>query len=216
MKIYDLIAFDLDGTLTDPASGLVKSFAYALDRMGIDYGDRSSLVQFIGPPLYSEWKRLYRLSDEEADRALRTFREYFAEYGWWDNRLYDGIPEMLSALRAAGKTLLVATSKPEHFAKDILKLFHIDVYFDFVAGALTEKIRETKAEVLSYALDAFPDIPRERCILVGDRRYDAEGAALCGIDSLGVLYGHGSREELLSSGFTALAETVGDVARLLV
>lgn len=215
MKRYDLIAFDLDGTLTDPASGLVKSFAYALDRMGVDYGDRSSLTQFIGPPLYSEWRRLYGFSAEEADRALSYFHEYFSVHGWCDNRVYDGIAPMLATLRSRGKTIVLATSKPEHYAKDILDLFELTPYFDFICGAINEKVREKKHEVLDFALDAFPDIPRERCILVGDRKYDAEGAAMCGIDSMGVLYGHGSREELSCCGFTYVVQTVEDIAKQL-
>ncbi len=213
---YDLIAFDLDGTLTEPSSGLIKSFAYALTKMGLDYGTRESLVRYIGPPLYSEWKHEYGLSDEETDLALAYFHEYYADRGWCDNRVYDGVTDMLAALRAAGKRIALATSKPERFATKILDLYGLTPYFDFVAGAISEKIRDKKHEVLAYVLDAFPDIPRERCILVGDRRYDAEGAAVCGIDSLGVLYGHGSREEITGCGFTYFVEEVKDIASLLL
>lgn len=211
MKRYELIAFDLDGTLTEPSEGLVASFAYALDRMAVDYGTRESLVRYIGPPLYTQWRQDYGFSVEEADRALAYFHDYYASRGWRENRVYDGIPALLERLRARGYRIALATSKPEHFARDILELFHLTPYFDRIVGAVDEKVREKKSEVLDFVLSSFPELARERCILVGDRVYDAEGAALCGIDSLGVLYGHGSREEIDAAGFTYVAETVEDI-----
>lgn len=211
MKRYELIAFDLDGTLTEPSEGLVASFAYALDRMAVDYGTRESLVRYIGPPLYTRWRQDYGFSVEEADRALAYFHDYYASRGWRENRVYDGIPALLERLRARGYRIALATSKPEHFARDILDLFHLTPYFDRIVGAVDEKVREKKSEVLDFVLSSFPELARERCILVGDRVYDAEGAALCGIDSLGVLYGHGSRAEVDAAGFTYVAETVEDI-----
>ncbi len=216
LKPYDLIAFDLDGTLTDPASGLVKSFSYALTHMDVDYGDPADLTRFIGPPLFSEWQKVYGFTEEQASLALQYFHEYFGKYGWCDNRVYDGVSSMLAALRAEGKIIVLATSKPEHYAKDILDYFDLTQYFDFICGALNERERDKKHEVLSYALDNFLHIPRERCILVGDRKYDAEGAAMCGIDSLGVLYGHGSREEVTACGFTYVVERVEDIVAALI
>lgn len=215
MKNYRLILFDLDGTLTDPTSGLVSSFAYALDKMGVDYGTKESLTRFIGPPLKEEWIRTFGFSEEEGERALSLFREEFSARGWCDNRMFDGIPAMLDALRAAGKKIALATSKPEVFAKKILALFGISDRFDTVGAATLDGSREKKIEVIEYVLARFPDIPREEAILVGDRKYDAEGARLAGIDSLGVLYGCGSEEELIASHFTAYAGSVGEITRLL-
>lgn len=215
MKNYRLILFDLDGTLTDPTSGLVSSFAYALDKMGVDYGTKESLTRFIGPPLKEEWIRTFGFSEEEGERALSLFREEFSARGWCDNRMFDGIPAMLDALRAAGKKIALATSKPEVFAKKILALFGISGRFDMVGAATLDGSREKKIEVIEYVLARFPDIPREEATLVGDRKYDAEGARLAGIDSLGVLYGCGSEEELIASHFTAYAGSVGEITRLL-
>ena len=113
MKKYEVIAFDLDGTLTDPEEGLTSGFAYALSKLGIPYESKKSLARFIGPPLKAEFMAVYRFSDEEAEECVRLFREYFSVYGWWDNKLYDGVPEMLEALKRKGKTLILATSKPE-------------------------------------------------------------------------------------------------------
>jgi phosphoglycolate phosphatase len=216
MPKYDLILFDLDGTLTDPASGLVKSFSYALSRMGVDCRDRESLKRFIGPPLYDEWQRVYGFSAEESGKALDYFHEYYEVHGWCDNVMYEGIPALLAALKAAGKRIVLATSKPERFAKKVLRLFDIHTYFDFEAGAYSDRIRDKKWEVLQYSLDAVGASDYARCILIGDRKYDAEGAAICGIDSIGVLWGHGTEEEITTSGFTYVAKTPEDVVKLLL
>ena len=213
MKKYEVIAFDLDGTLTDPEEGLTSGFAYALSKLGIPYESKKSLARFIGPPLKAEFMAVYRFSDEEAEECVRLFREYFSVYGWWDNKLYDGVPEMLEALKRKGKTLILATSKPEVFAKKILKLFDIEKYFDFIGGATLDHTRVEKNEVLAYALES---VGGGEAILVGDRKFDAEGARTCGIDSLGVLYGHGSREELFEANFTYLAEKVSDILKILI
>lgn len=216
MKTYSLILFDLDGTLTDPTSGLIASFSYALDRMHIDYGTRESLTRFIGPPLKEAWMSEFSLSAEEGARALSLFRSYFGEYGWSDNRLYDGVTQMLDRLRDGGCRIALATSKPQIFAERILTLFGIRDRFDFVGAATLDGSRERKNEIVEWVLAHFSDMPRSEAILVGDRRYDAEGAALCGIDSLGVLYGCGERAELLAAPFTAYAETVEAVAAMLL
>ena len=214
-KIYKYIAFDLDGTLTDPEAGLTSGFAYALSKMGIAYESKASLVRFIGPPLKAEFRAAYGMSDSEAEECVRLFREYFQVYGWWDNKLYEGISEMLSTLKERGKILLLATSKPEIFACKILRLFDIMKYFDFVGGATLDHTRVEKNAVLSYALESV-EAEKDKSVLVGDRVFDAEGARACGIDSLGVLWGHGSREEIFSSGFTYTAETVSALTEILV
>ena len=215
MKKYDIIAFDLDGTLTNPERGLKESFAYALRKKNIRFSSKEELKRFIGPPLYEEWQRCFGLTPKESAEMLLIFREFFAVYGWWDNEIYPGVPEMLSELKKRGKTIILATSKPEIFAKKILDLFDISRYFDFVGGASTDKTRDKKCEVLEYSLGSVGVKDRSRCILVGDRCFDAEGANICGIDSLGVLYGHGTEEEIASSGFTYIAKTTEEVLEIL-
>lgn len=216
MKKYDYIAFDLDGTLTDPEVGLVKGFIYAFDRIGIKYDSPESLRRYIGPPLHQEWKREYGFTEEQTREAISIFREYYDKTGWAENRVYDGIVEMLERLKAAGKTIVLATSKPENTARRIMALFGLDKYFDFCGGASTSSTRDKKWEVLEYSLDAVNATDDARCILVGDRKYDAEGAAICGIDSIGVLWGHGTEEEITASGFTYVAKTPEDVVKLLL
>ena len=215
MKEYTTVAFDLDGTLTDPEAGLTSAFAYGLSKMGIEFGDKKNLRRFIGPPLKAEFMAVYGFSDEEAEECVRLFREYFAVYGWWDNKLYEGIAKMLDALKKSGKKIILATSKPENFAIKIVRLFDIEKYFDFIGGATLDHTRVEKSAVLSYALDAV-NADRAHAILVGDRVFDAEGAQSCGIDSLGVFYGHGSREEINSAGFTHTAESVSDILKIIM
>lgn len=219
MKKYDYIAFDLDGTLTDPAEGLTQGFVYAFRKMGIEYESKEALKKYIGPPLLETWQNELGLSFDEAEKMVLIFREYYNIYGWWDNKIYTGIEKLLSSLKESGKKLILATSKPEDTAKSVLKLFGIDKYFDFIGGADGHKDRDKKWEVLDYSLRNIgieKDSPlKEKCIMIGDRMYDAEGARIYGIDSLGVLWGHGSIEELSSAGFSYLARTPDEVYNLL-
>ena len=220
MKKYDVIAFDLDGTLSDPAHGLIQGFIYCFKKLGIAYESENDLRKYIGPSLYEEWQEDFGFTPDEANDAIEVFREYYNIYGWWDNTLYEGIPEMLDALRGAGKKIVLATSKPLDTAKKVLALFGLTDYFDFIGGAVSHQ-NDQKWQVLNWSLSSVgidvtnPD-DLERCILVGDRKYDAEGAKICGIDSMGVLYGHGTEEEIYSSGFTLYAHSVADICKTLI
>ena len=219
-KNYDIIAFDLDGTLTNPERGLVSGFVYALKKMGTEYGDKSSLRKYIGPPLIESWEADYGYTREEASRAVEIFREYFGVYGWWDNELYAGIKELLARLKAAGKRIILSTSKPDIYSSKILKLFEIDEYFEFSEGATADHSREAKCDVLRYALDKIGigegKDELSRCVLVGDTRFDVEGAGIVGIDSIGVLYGFGTEEQLKMEGATYIARIVADIADILL
>jgi len=216
VKKYDVIAFDLDGTLTNPEKGLVAGFRYAFDKLGIKYESPESLKRFIGPPLFDEWKRSFGLSDAECTEALRVFREFYDVYGWRENEPYPKIVEMLAELRASGKKLVVATSKPERVANKVLNYFDLAKYFDFISTATLDKSRDKKCEVLEYALNSIGSPDKAKCVLVGDRKYDAEGAEIVGVDSIAVLYGHGSAAEISSAGFTYIAESVSDILKILI
>ena len=212
--MYNKILFDLDGTLTDPAVGITNSVAYALEKFGITVEDKMELCKFIGPPLLDAFSEYYGFSKEESLKALEYYREYFRSVGIFENKLYPGTAELLASLKFSGKRIILATSKPEKFAKIILEHFKIDSYFDFVGGATLDHTRVEKSAVLSYALDSV-GADRDSSILVGDRVYDAEGASICGISSLGVLWGHGTYEEIHSSGFTHVAATPEEVFEIL-
>lgn len=215
-KVYDIIAFDLDGTLTDPSRGFIEGCKYAFSKMGMECESDEALKRFIGPALFDEWQICYGFSPEEARRAVMLFREYYSVYGWWDNEIYPGVREMLAALKSGGKKLILATSKPEVFARNILDKFSLTEYFDFIGAATSNLKREKKWEVLSYALDGIGARELSKCIMVGDRKYDAEGAKICGIDSLGVLYGHGTWEEHIAAGFNYVCKTTRDVTDILI
>ena len=220
IKKYDVIAFDLDGTLSDPARGLIQGFVYCFKKLGMPYENEESLRKYIGPSLYEEWQEDFGFTPDEANNAIELFREYYNIYGWWDNDLYEGIPAMLDELKRAGKKIVLATSKPLDTAKSILKLFGLTKYFDFVGGATSHQ-NDQKWQVLNWSLssvgvDLNDPVALAKCVLIGDRKYDAEGAKICGIDSIGVLYGHGTKEEMQTSGFTALVENVSDIPKILI
>lgn len=209
---FDTILFDLDGTLTDPGIGITNSIAYALEQRGMPVPPREQLFRFIGPPLLEEFQKVYGVTEAEARELVAQFRVYFESRGIFENRMYDGIPEMLQRLRDHGCRLVLATSKPEVFAEQVLEHFSLRQYFTAVAGSTIDEGRTDKAEVIAYALDKLEAAGRP--LMVGDRRHDVVGAQANNIPCLGVLYGYGSRQELTEAGAVRLAETVEDVADL--
>ena len=212
---YDTILFDLDGTLTDPVEGITNSVAHALEKWGIHVEDKRELNKFVGPPLHAAFSEYYGFSEADAIKCVEYYREYFKDTGIFENKVYEGIPELLAELRASGKKLIVATSKPEEFALRILKHFSLYTYFDFVAGATMDSSRVKKADVIAYALESSGVTDLSRTVMVGDREHDILGARATGLDSLGVLYGYGSREELEAAGATYIVERVSDIGTLL-
>lgn len=212
-KITTLL-FDLDGTLTDPMEGITKSVQFALKKQGIIEEDLWNLTKFIGPPLMDSFQKYYDFSEEEAKQAVIDYREYFAPTGKFENKVYEGIPEMLAALKEKGFTLALATSKPEVFALDILEHFGLKQYFDFVGGALLTG-RTDKAEVISYVLQSI-GADKEETVMIGDREHDLIGAAKNDLFSVGVLYGYGDREEHEKAGVGQIVETVEELRNYLL
>lgn len=202
------LLFDLDGTLTDPGEGITNSVAYALERFGIRVEDRRELYPYIGPPLTDSFVRCHGLTPEQAVEALWLYREYFGVKGMLENTLYDGIAALLEKLQNDGYTLLVATSKPEEYTVQILQHFGLDSYFAFVAGNTLDESRPTKASVIAYLRERYPAICAENAVMIGDRKYDVEGALQNGLPSIGVLYGYGSREELEAAGATVIVDNL--------
>ena len=213
--MFENILFDLDGTLTDPGEGITNSVKYALNKRGITVSDKTKLYSFIGPPLKDSFEQYYGLSPDEALDAVDDFREYFRPQGIFENYLYDGIREMLESLKGKGKRLIIATSKPEEFAKQILERFDLLRYFDFVAGATMDSNRICKADVIRYALESCDICNLDTCIMIGDREHDVIGSAENGIKCIGVLWGYGNRDELLSAGCDYIAERVDDILTII-
>ena len=213
--MYQTILFDLDGTLTDSGPGIMNSVAYALDKYGVHVQDKSELRRFVGPPLVEEFIKYCGVTQTEAEKLLGYYREYFVDRGMFENEVYGGVEELLARLCADGKQVIVATSKPEPFAIKILEHFGIAKYFSFIAGATLDEKRTSKDEVIRYALDACGVNDLSSVVMVGDREYDVTGAKAIGTDSVGVLYGYGSRAELESAGATFIAEKVEDIYKFI-
>lgn len=219
--MYDIILFDLDGTLTDPGEGITNSVAYALSGWGITVADRTELYRFIGPPLKDSFMEYYGFTPEEADAAIVAYRAYFRDRGIFENRVYDGIEELLKSLKAHGKTVALATSKPEEFARRILVRFGLDGYFDLIAGATMDSSRSRKGDVIAYALESLETekgiaVSKAATVMVGDRRQDIRGAKENGLDSIGVLFGYGDRTELETAGATHIAPAVEDILSIIM
>lgn len=237
-KNYTYILFDLDGTITDPGIGITNSVMYALKHFGITETERSKLYKFIGPPLADSFKDFYGFSDEQAQKAVQVYREYYTDKGIFELSLYDGIPELLRDLHATGKKVVLATSKPEIFARQILDHYNLSQYFSVIAGSDMAETRVKKGEVIAYALDlcgltqqddnltklgnsltqqsnSLVQQSNTDCVMIGDRKHDIIGATQNKLDSIGVLFGYGGREELENAGATMIAQNVTELRELL-
>lgn len=211
--MYQTILFDLDGTLTDSAPGIIHSVQYALNKYGIKAEDEELRV-FIGPPLIHSFQERFGFDHDKALEAVAFYREYFTAGGMFENSVYPGIEKLLGKLKQDGKRLAVATSKPELFSRQILEHFALTPYFDFIGGAAMDESRATKTEVLAYVLETLQADPKT-AVMIGDRKNDIEAAAALGTQSIGVLYGYGSKEELAAAGATVFAETPEDIYRII-
>lgn len=216
---YKKIFFDLDGTITEPVMGITNAIIYALDKYNIKVAERSELYKFIGPPLRYSFREFYGFSESDSEQAVKYYREYYADKGLIENEIMPGMEEAIKALKEAGYNLYVATSKPETFAIKILENLNLAQYFDIIAGSSMDNKRDTKELVLSYLLerlniekgsDAIKDI-----VMIGDRKFDIEGANCFGIDSIGVLFGYGNREEFEKAGATYIVETAEGMVKVI-
>lgn len=212
---YSYVLFDLDGTITDPEEGITKSVQYALQHFSIEVQERRELYKFIGPPLKDSFMEFYGFTEQQAGEALLKYRERFEVTGWRENVVYDGMEKLLRHLRRRGKRIMLATSKPEVFAEQILVYFGLRDYFDFVGGASLDGRRNYKADVIRYVLDANGISSREKVVMVGDRKFDILGAKEFGLETVGVLYGYGDREELTTAGADHLVGSVAELEALL-
>jgi len=200
--MYNTVMFDLDGTIIDSAEGIMNSFAYTFKRLGLPAVPRGEMGVFIGPPLEYSFETICGLGCEGAERAVKIYREYYREKGMYEIKVYEGAEDMLRGLKARGKRIVLATSKYEPYALRIIENIGFAGYFDFAAGSLERGERGTKADVIEYALERT-GTEKESALMVGDRIHDIAGAREAGIDSVGALWGYGSREELSGATYTA-------------
>jgi phosphoglycolate phosphatase len=209
-----LVIFDLDGTLTDSAQGVVSSFRHALSKIGAEVPDGDLASRIVGPPMHHTLRSMGL--GEQTDAAIAAYRADYVARGWAMNGLFDGIPQLLADLRAAGVRLAVATSKAEPTARRIVEHFGLDGHFEVVAGASVDGVRATKADVLAHALAQLEPLP-ERVVMVGDRSHDVEGAAAHGIDTVVVGWGYGQADFDGATVVSAIAHvsTVDDLREVL-
>lgn len=217
--MYRYVLFDLDGTLTDSREGICKSVQYALVKVGRPAPELKELECFIGPPLKTSFREFYNIVGEEAERAVAFYRERYSDVGKYENMPYEGIADMLRAVRDAGYILAVASSKPELYVEDILKHFDLYDYFHHVVGSDMEGKRGEKEDVIEEVfrrMDLDEIKRKEQAIMVGDRHFDINGAKHFGLDSVGVTYGFAKDNELVEAGATYVVDTVKELQELLL
>lgn len=212
---YQNVLFDLDGTLTDPAEGITNAVAHALRRMGKAVPPREELLCYIGPPLTYGFIEYAGVPASEADHAVELYREHFATKGLFENKMYEGVPELLRSLKDAGIGVYLATSKPTVFSERILNHFCIAEYFDGIVGSELDGRRVDKTEVIRYVLDTY-GIPRDSAVMVGDRKFDIAGALSEGIAAIGVSYGYGTPEELTDAGAEVIAKSPEELLGMIL
>lgn len=215
--MFQYILFDLDGTLTDPKEGITKSVQYALAAFGIDEPDLDKLIPFIGPPLKSSFMDFYQMSDEDAVKAVAKYRERFNDIGIYENAIFPGIAKLLSDLKEQGKKISIASSKPTCLVNRILDHFEIMQYFDYVVGSELDGTRSKKEEVVEEALRLMvPETERHLVAMVGDRKFDIEGAKAFGLVGIGVSFGYAGEHELEEAGADYIVDTVEELGQLLM
>lgn len=213
---YKYILFDLDGTLTDPKEGITKSIQYALRKYNIFVEDLDSLEKFIGPPLRDSFSEFYGFSIDKAAEAVEFYREYYRSKGIFQNIVYPGIEDALKVLKLEGCILITATTKPTLFAEQILEHFGLKQYFSAVVGSNLDGTRSRKGDIIKYIIETFNIKSTTEMVMIGDRKYDMEGARENGIHSIGVTYGYGTLQELQQSSPTYIAENAKDIVKLIL
>ena len=214
--MFDLILFDLDGTLTDPKEGITNCVKYALHHFGIEENDEATLLKFIGPPLYDSFRGIYGFSHDDANLCVEKYRERFSTIGLFENDVLDGAVEILRELKKAGKTTALATSKPLVFAERIVERYGLAEYLDFVVGADLKGGLNYKDEVINEVLKQAKPSDLSKVVIVGDRMHDILGAKKCGISSIGVKCGYAEENELENAGANFIFENLFEVKDFLL
>lgn len=216
--MFKYLFFDLDGTLTDSEEGITKSLCYALKFFGIDNPDDKMLRKFIGPSLSYSFKNYCGFDEEKARQATLKYRERFESIGLYENKLYNGIEDMLAKLKSIGKNIVLATSKPYPYAIKILDYFDITKYFTLISGAEFEGSKLEKEDIIERAIVklGFVGNRKDAIAMIGDRRYDIHGAKVTGVTSIGVKYGFSEENELEEEGADYIFNKVQDLCEFLI
>ncbi len=207
---YQNILFDLDGTLTDPKVGITKSVAHALRHFGIIVEDTDTLTDFIGPPLAHTFAKRFGFDDAQCTKAIEVYREYFSVTGKFENTVYPFTRDMLEYAKNTGLRLFVATSKPELFARDILIHFGLDGYFTDIVGIAMDEEKVEKDVIVSRVIERY-SLDRQKTLMIGDRKFDIDGAHKNGVDCCAVLFGYGNRAEFEEYNADCIIDTNEDL-----
>ena len=206
------ILFDLDGTLTDSGEGILNCAELGLRHFGLPVPSREEMRVFVGPPLHETFLK-FGVPEDRVEEAVTVFRSRYTTIGKFENTPYPGVHDLLKALKEAGHTLLIATSKPENMAIEILEKFELSQYFDRICGATLDRSRISKEDVIAYLLGLSGTA--ENMVMVGDTAFDVVGAAAHGISTIGVSWGYGSVAEMQQAGAIAIANTMEELLSLL-
>ncbi len=216
MKKYDVIIFDLDGTLSNSKEGITKSVQYALEKLGIIEKDLNNLEHFIGPPLKDELIKTYGMTDKMAENGVKYYRERYVPVGLYEAEIYPGTRQMLKTLKNAGKYIALATSKPQGMAEEVLKFYKIKDYFNIIMGAELYGPRQNKQAVLEELFRRMDHKEKSQCVMIGDTCYDMDGAAAVGIDAIGVSFGFGDIKEMMQHGAVVIADSMKELTEILI
>lgn len=212
---YDIVLFDLDGTLSNSAQGVQDGIKAALKQMNKPVPDLSDTSLYIGPPLLSTFEGLCGLKGSEIETAMELYIKDYEENGKLKNYMYEGLDKLIDEIRKSGAKAVVATSKFEPFAYEVIKLIGLEGRFDAICGANRDGTRKEKAQVIRYAMKTLNSDDYSRAVLIGDTKFDAEGAKKTGCDFIGVTYGFGKKEQMAAMGANKFSETVQGLYKLL-
>ena len=215
-RTWSAILFDLDGTITDSAPAITSSLAHTFELLGRPVPPASELLAYVGPPLLAAFREYAGMTAAEAAEALAVYRAHYSGEASLDTAVYPGVAGLLERIHAAGIPLALATSKPEQNAIKILNHFDLAKYFSVIVGASEDEVRSAKADIVKEALTRLADAGADLSapVMVGDRSYDAEGAAANDVPAILVEWGYGSPAEAVAA--TAVVHSADQLAKLLL
>lgn len=217
MRSYDYVIFDFDGTVTDTGEGILKSLQYSFEQMGHEVPDLSDLKKFIGPPIHYSYVNFYGIDESEVEQYIKKYRERYKKTGVYECFVYDGMLETLKTLRENGVKLGIASSKPIKLVYDVMEYLRLTEYFDAVVGTqFDDSNHPGKTDLVLQSMEKLGDKDKKRTLMVGDRFFDIDGAAGAGVDSVGVTYGYGSREEFMEHNATYIVDSPKDILNIVL
>lgn len=217
MRSYDYVIFDFDGTVTDTGEGILKSLQYSFEQMGHEVPDLSDLKKFIGPPIHYSFVTFYGVSENEVEQYIEKYRERYRKIGVYECFVYDSMVETLKTLRENGVKLGIASSKPIKLVYDVMEYLRLTEYFDAVVGTqFDDSNHPGKTDLVLQSMAKLEDSDKSRTLMVGDRFFDIDGAAGAGVDSVGVTYGYGSREEFMEHNATYIVDSPKEILNIVL